>query len=141
MPRLVADPVGAELAGQVATAHSPRVLSEVLVPSHGAVSFQRISEVLPYQLESYTRPEGCLRTTRGDELAHGSDVGQLGVLVAIAEVLIEGGQGRVAAGPRGGRQRIAHSAVHGGRCGHGGDPRGSHPSRALGPLRAGPAAG
>ena len=42
-------------------------------------------------------------------------MGQLGVLVAPAEALIQGGQGRVAAGPRRGRQRVAHSAVHGGR--------------------------
>lgn len=65
MRRLAADPVGAELGGQVATARRPRPLSEVLVPCHGSVSFQRISEVLPYQLESYTRPEECLRTTKG----------------------------------------------------------------------------
>lgn len=68
MPRLVADPVGAELAGQVATAHSPRVLSEVLVPSHGAVSFQRISEVLPYQLESYTRRKDVFELPKGMSL-------------------------------------------------------------------------
>ena len=34
----------------------------------------------------------------GDEFAHDGDEGQLGLLAAVAEALVEGGQGRVEAG-------------------------------------------